>query len=130
METICHALVTLHQKFDYIDTEVHFGCEKHFKSAADRLFGWMCQIVLRCKEGKIDILDVVCTGPSERLPRKQGALTIAYLKFLVHFHPSFSVSIQEFPIEFFPPNTSIVIEVNNPAAPDHSSLARRASSPQ
>ena len=58
METICHALVTLHQKFDYIDTEVHFGCEKHFKSAADRLFGWCRQILLRCRDRKIDILDV------------------------------------------------------------------------
>ena len=100
METICHALVTLHQKFDYIDTEVHFGCEKHFKSAADRLFGWCRQILLRCRDRKIDILDVnpfVCAGPSERLPRKQGALSLAYLKFLVHFHTSFSVSFQAFP---------------------------------
>ena len=39
MEALAHGLVTLCQELS-IPTSVHFGCEKHFKSCIDRLFGW------------------------------------------------------------------------------------------
>lgn len=119
METICHALVTLHQKFGYIDTEVHFGCEKHFKSAADRLFGWCRQILLRCRDRKIDILDV---NPFVRALQKgfqenKATCLLHSQNFGCMFTMSFSVSIHPFPTPSNP-FLSIVIEANNPAAPD------------
>ena len=57
-------------------------------------------------------------GPFRKASKKTRRLDYCISQIFVHFRPSFSVSIQQFPIEFFPPNTSIVIEVNNPAAPD------------
>ena len=39
-------------------TTIHFGCEKHFKSCVDRLFGWCRGCLRRWLDKKTDILTV------------------------------------------------------------------------
>lgn len=39
-------------------TTIHFGCEKHFKSCVDRLFGWCRGCLRRWLDKKTDILTI------------------------------------------------------------------------
>lgn len=57
MEALAHGLVTLCQELS-IPTSVHFGCEKHFKSCIDRLFGWFRGCLQRHLDRKKDILTI------------------------------------------------------------------------
>ena len=57
LEALGHALVTLHQNLE-IPVTVHFGCEKHFKSCIDRLFGWCRACLKRCLDSKKDLLTI------------------------------------------------------------------------
>ena len=57
MEALAHGLVTLCQELS-IPTSVHFGCEKHFKSCIDRLFGWCRGCLQRHLDRKKDILTI------------------------------------------------------------------------
>ena len=57
LESLAHGLVALHRSYK-IPIEIHFGCEKHMKSAIDRLFGWVKAILRRHRERRKDLLEV------------------------------------------------------------------------
>ena len=58
MESLAHGLVYLHNAYDRIPIEIHFGCEKHMKSSIDRLFGWTKAILRRTVAGQKDLLEI------------------------------------------------------------------------
>ena len=79
LESIAHHLVTLRKLYS-IPVEVHFGCEKHLKSAIDRLFGWVRAILKRSRDRRQDILSVedmascLKKGFQENLAARQNSI--------------------------------------------------------
>ena len=53
-----HGLVKLHTSHNNIPVKIHFGCEKHMKSAIERLFGWVKSVLRRHRGRRLDLLEI------------------------------------------------------------------------